>query len=71
MKHTRERNVMTMMSFGKTLRSFLADKNLEDKSWPENSHRVDMSHDVEQPGENVSPKVVDLDKAIQPEENGS
>ena len=38
---------------------------LKDQRWKEDSNRFDMGHGNEQPSEDVSPKVVDLD-----EENG-
>ena len=65
MKHNRERNVM-MTSTGKKLKLYPAKKT----SWPENITQADMGHDDEQPSDDVSPKVADLDEAIQSEENG-
>ena len=50
MKHTGERNVM-LASLGKKPRSFPADKNLEENSWPENNNRGDTGHDSEQLGQ--------------------
>ena len=50
MKHTGERNVM-LASLGKKPRSFPADKNLEENSWPENNNRGNTGHDSEQLGQ--------------------
>ena len=46
MNETGEKRVM-MASLGKKLRSYHADKNSEEKSWPKNINRADKGHNDE------------------------